>query len=59
MKDCIKRFITIFKGELKYVPKREFATSIDNDKANYIDKRGDIEKYTRKNLKMVYGGNNR
>jgi len=41
MKEYIKRFFLILKGELKFDPKKEFITDI-NAKANIIDQWGDI-----------------
>ena len=59
MKDYIKRFFAILKGELKYDPKREFTTSEDYNKSNYIEQRGDVQDYARNILKMAWAGTNR
>ena len=59
MKDYIKRFFAILKGELKYDPKREFTTSEDYNKSNYIEQRGDVQDYARNVLKMAWAGTNR
>ena len=55
MKEYIKRFFAILKGELKYDPKREFTTDI-NTKANIIDQWGDLNSYSKNVLKMSLGG---
>jgi len=58
MKEYIKRFIAILKGELKYDPKREFTTEL-NTKVNKIDQWGDITIYSKNVLKMYWGATNK
>ena len=54
MKEYITRIVNILNGKLKYDPKREFTTT-QKIETNLIEKRGELEKYSKEVLKMYFG----
>ena len=58
MKEYITRIVNILNGKLKYDPKREFTTT-QKIETNLIEKRGELEKYSKEVLKMYFGATNR
>ena len=58
MKEYITRIVNILNGKLKYDPKREFTTT-QKTETNLIEKRGELEKYSKEVLKMYFGATNR
>ena len=58
MKKYIGRITSIYNGNLKYDPKREFSTDPKSN-VNIIYQRGNIEKYARNVLRLNNAGTNR
>ena len=58
-KNYIKRIKAVYLGDATYDPRREFTTNGNAAYLNWINQRGDIEKYSKETLKMHWGATNR
>ena len=58
-KSYIKRIKAVYLGDVTYDPRREFTTNGKGTYLNWINQRGNIEKYSKETLKMHWGATNR